>query len=420
MKFKIILDSIKSRKGWVLIAVFSALIIVIIISIFTGYGSYFVNIYPQLPVNPKGISLKCNYAGKNIEVKTVLNANVNNYYHYNTLKRSYIKKNDFSKIVYFNPQDNSIKELANKIKSVGSSNGLNNDQILELTTCFIQNIPYDEDKAKIVLSNKNISDYDLVQFPYETLYKNKGICTDKTYLGSMLLKELGYGTGILIFPEKKHMALGINTPSGYSDFNSKYAIIELTNTGFMPGDIPYEISNNNGKPSLMMNNLNNISSKDDPSKMEMDLNKMIKAPTLIAEINNGKLYNRIVIIKDLRKKIIQNILDLSTKKITLNSAYNELQRRNTAQLSAYSYYLSILPTTVSCGYSYGYLLYSYPRYICDTVPNPQKNFAYNSYIYDLESYNNQVDYYNNLINDYNVTLERIRGDIRQYQSYRYN
>jgi hypothetical protein len=401
-------------------------------AVLSGTASAVVNIYPQVHIGQKTNSLTCKYAGKDLSVTVPLYANINNYYRSNGKKQGLIEQGDFSKYVYHNPSDDTLHKLATDIQSVGAANNLNDDQILELTTCFIQNIPYDDARGTQVLETTgNISSQE--QYPYETLYKNSGICTDKTYLGNALLGELGYGSAIFIFPDAEHVALGVSVPSGYTTFGSSYAIMELTTPGFAPGQIPSEVDANDGRPSATINKLSDLSAKDNPAALDFDVTKSINAPTLVIDVHAGKQYSRIVAVKNLENKIKSGVTSLSYKKSILESAYNEAERRDRAQESAYTTYLLTSSTKYDCGYKYDYSYsynysflsspYSYSspyKYSCEYVSNPQKDYAYSSYTYALSSYNSQVAYYNTLVNDYNQSLATIKSDINTYQQYQYN
>lgn len=402
--------------------------LIVAVSHLLSYAHFLADIYPVVKLGDKETVLKCNYAGKDLNVSIQLNKNVENYYRYKSQKQQYLKEGDFSRFVYSNKRDKTISVLAGKVRTLAHDNGLNNDQILELATCFVQNIPYDDARAAKVLSTSNAANYQSEQFPYETLFKNSGICTDKTYLGSLLLKELGFGTGILVFPEDNHVALGISVPTGYTDFSSKYAMMELTQTGFAPGSLPSGIDDNNGKPSYTLTKLSDLNETSDPSSIDLNFTQKIAAPTLVIDVNQGQAYERIVPVKNLENKILNGADVLAQKKANLSSAYSELRRRDRVQESAYSYYLSVPDTKLDCGYHYSYSYnyfsspyYSSPyQYSCETVTNPSKGFAYSSYTGALGSYNNQVSFYNRLVNDYNFSLSVIKKDINNYLSYSYN
>jgi hypothetical protein len=64
--------------------------------------------------------------------------------------------------------------------------------------------------------------------PYEVLYENKGVCSEKSLLMVYLLRELGYGVVLYEFSSQNHMAVGIKSPVQYSYKNLGYAFIEST------------------------------------------------------------------------------------------------------------------------------------------------------------------------------------------------
>ena len=115
--------------------------------------------------------------------------------------------------------DNSIKNLVNEAKKTG----LENDQLLEYLVSMVQYIPYDFAKVSQSITNSN------PYYPYETLYLNKGVCSDKTFLALLIARQLGYGSAILDFPEANHSALAISCEKEYSLNNSGYCFVETTN-----------------------------------------------------------------------------------------------------------------------------------------------------------------------------------------------
>ncbi|MDD3083790.1 MAG: hypothetical protein PHP82_02095, partial [Candidatus ainarchaeum sp.] len=94
-----------------------------------------------------------------------------------------------------------------------------NDKV-RLIVNLVQQIPYDY----------SASDYqvDIGKYPYEVLYKNKGVCGEKAPLLIYFLKELGYGTAYLSFEQEKHAVTGIKCPSQYDYKDSGYCFIEST------------------------------------------------------------------------------------------------------------------------------------------------------------------------------------------------
>ena len=132
--------------------------------------------------------------------------------------------------------DDSLDKLIAGLREIARNNNWSNDELLEFSLALIQYIPYDS--AKVSEDNANSNPY----FPYETLYLNKGVCSDKTFLAVSLLRKLGYGAAILDFPEINHSALGLACPKEYSLDDSGYCYVETTNY-FPLGVIPRSINN---------------------------------------------------------------------------------------------------------------------------------------------------------------------------------
>jgi hypothetical protein len=434
-KLKVVSKYIKPVRRWIADKpfIFWPIVASLVLSIFlglwiTGYISYFINVTPPLKLGVKTNNLYCNYGGEEISTSIVTYTNYKNYYRYNRKKVGQVEKGNYSTFVYQNISDPTVTELAGKVFKISRDHNFSNDQALELATCFIQNIPYDQARGSKVLNPHGVGNISREeQFPYETLYMNSGICTDKTYLGALLLKEMGYGTAIFIFPDKSHMSLAIRTPEGYTDFNSKYSMMELTSTGWAPGVIP-EGFNDNGQPSKTIKTINDINVADNPENIDIKKPTYIDAPTLVIELNNGGEYQRIVPIKNLANKIYDELDALLAQKQTLSLSYQELQHREKAQANAYSYYLGVSSTKLDCGfkynYSYNYFSYSYYNspytYRCDTISNPEKSYAYSSYSYAFASYKIQVNYYNSLLVKFNSKLATFRSDVTQFEGYVYN
>jgi hypothetical protein len=129
--------------------------------------------------------------------------------------------------------DTAVTDLVNSLKELAKNNNWSEDELAESALALVQYIPYDQAKVDSGLTNP--------YYPYETLYLNKGICSDKTFLALSILKKLGYGTAILDFPDINHSAIGIACPVEYSLANSGYCYGETTNY-FPIGVIPNSIN----------------------------------------------------------------------------------------------------------------------------------------------------------------------------------
>ena len=140
--------------------------------------------------------------------------------------------------LFFNvkPGDASLDDLMTKVKAMAANHNWSNDETAEFALALVQFIPYDN--AKLAAgNNRNNNPY----YPYETLYLDRGVCSDKTFLAVALLRRLGYGAAILDFPEKNHSAAGIACPAADSLSGSGYCYVETTNY-FPFGAVPQSIS----------------------------------------------------------------------------------------------------------------------------------------------------------------------------------
>lgn len=135
--------------------------------------------------------------------------------------------------------DDTVPILAEKLRALGEKNKLDENQLVELVATFVQTIPYDQGKLDRRTSGQN-GVTEKITYPYEVLYENTGVCQDKSYLAYGLLKALGYGVAIFLFPnpEDNHMAVGVECPLEYSNYASGYCFLETTSLGNKIGMIP--------------------------------------------------------------------------------------------------------------------------------------------------------------------------------------
>lgn len=99
-----------------------------------------------------------------------------------------------------------------------------------------------DDRARIAVSLVQHLDYDDaraaepyygVRYPYETLYLERGVCSDKSVLLAALLGELGFGVALFQFDAENHMAVGLLCPAGYDHRGTGYAFVESTAPSIM-------------------------------------------------------------------------------------------------------------------------------------------------------------------------------------------
>jgi hypothetical protein len=347
-----------------------------------------LGIYRSFPAqtSPKTVSLTCNYHGKDLTVSETLYASIDKYYQSEPKKKIAYYTNKNKDFVFSYKEDDTIAELTGKIEKIGAENSLNADQTLDLAACFLQSIPYDSPKAAKVLDPGSVkySYSELVpRYPYETLYDFTGICTDKSYLGAAIFKEMGYKTSLLEFDTDKHLSIGLGVPAGYGELGTNYAIMELTGEGFLTGDIP--VIKNTGFAENTIGNLPPISNENVQTAEEN--NKLSKA-TGVDEISSGKDYTRITERTALMDKINSLKQQLEEQRAQVLTGKDKLDAAE-SQLKSYENNYKSNPSRVS----------------------------YNQYLNAYNSYQIAYNYANSLINAYNSLVGKYNDLIEEYKNY---
>ena len=117
-------------------------------------------------------------------------------------------------------QDDFYRTLAGGFKNLKDSNGLSDDEYLELITTFVQSLKYE-----------TLTD-NPAKFPIETVVDGSGDCDDKSLLLAGLLSREGYRVALMSFGPEAHMAVGV-AADDYLYKNTGYTYIETTNISFI-------------------------------------------------------------------------------------------------------------------------------------------------------------------------------------------
>lgn len=197
--------------------------------------------FPSRLENPKTVNFAWSYKGKEYSIEETLYGNVDAYYKEHPVKALYETDSEAEYYENFSlnlesENDTTIDDVVNDIKSEGIKNNLSEDEILELVISFVQDIPYDDKKYSMMVSEGGNVEDSWTRFPYEVLYDNTGICTDKSILTVAMVNKLNYGTALFGFDDKEHMVPAIQCTQGYSSYDSGYCYTEVTNVGFKIGD----------------------------------------------------------------------------------------------------------------------------------------------------------------------------------------
>ena len=333
---------------------------------------------PVTPVNaPNSFTFK--YQGNNYEITQDLTFALYQLYKNSPKVYTYTSDNEPANLreafygIFFQlkPGDKSIDELAAKLRTIATNNDWSDDQLAEFTLAFVQAIPYDHTKLA-ASHNRNTDPY----YPYETLYLDRGVCSDKTFLAVALLRKLGYGAAILDFPDRNHSAVGVACPVADSINGSGYCYGETTN--FFPlGVIPQSISSGQAQSADEFSNLFDPSGLGKIEIYQKTGGKIYRGMTAVkAEVNALKaakddLAVRQDEIASLATSTKAMETNLSAKKAEMDSYYNN------GQIAQYN---SLVP-------AYNSLVSQY-------------NTALKNYQTKISDYNQKVNDFNQAVNDF--------------------
>jgi hypothetical protein len=104
---------------------------------------------------------------------------------------------------------------------------------VRIAISLVQNIPFGSSDKVLRLGKIPIT---YQRYPYEVLYDNEGICSEKSELLFFLLKQMGYGTASLYYVKENHEVVGIKCPVGKSVLNSGYCFVETTGPSILGDD----------------------------------------------------------------------------------------------------------------------------------------------------------------------------------------
>lgn len=266
-------------------------------------------------------------------------------------------------------EDQETGGILSDLKQQASALGLSSDQTAAFVLSFIQYIPYDQ--AKLAAGN------DTPYYPFETLYLEKGVCADKTFLAVLWLRSLGYGAAILDFPDSNHSAAGIACPVADSLTSSGYCYLETTNY-FPVGVVPPSI--NNGQAAVDVNDLDNLFDASRLGRMD------------IKQKSTGKIYQGVSLVKAEASAIKDDQANLQILKTSLETQEADLKTSYQALKQQESELLAYKSSGDISTYN-------------QLVP------AYNQAI---TVYQAQADSYNQAVVDYNQAANSFNERYRQF------
>ncbi|RJQ21161.1 hypothetical protein C4580_02865 [Candidatus Woesearchaeota archaeon] len=113
-----------------------------------------------------------------------------------------------------------FNELITYLNKTKQEKKFSNDDFADFVITFVQTLPYDY----AGLENPNRQ----VRYPYQTLFDQTGVCSDKTLLAAKILARFGYGVALFLFDDENHMSLGLQCPKIDSSYLSGYCYVETT------------------------------------------------------------------------------------------------------------------------------------------------------------------------------------------------
>lgn len=239
------------------------------------------------------------------------------YSYYEGQEPADIRNSFYGLFLKLRSDDNQTNSILTTLRRQAADLAFSADDTAAFIMAFIQYLPYDHEK---IAAGNNVPYY-----PFETLYLQKGVCADKTFLAVLWLRSLGYGAAVLDFPESNHSAAGIACPLADSLVGSGYCYIETTNY-FPIGVVPPTITN--GQAANSADNVENLFNADRLGSLE------------IKQKSQGKLYQGVAIVKAEAAGIKSDHQALDSKKaaldvqqVALDASYQELKQQESALLA---------------------------------------------------------------------------------------
>lgn len=287
-----------------------------------------------------------------------------------TVPESTLRNSFYALFFNIKPGDTSLDDLIFKLKATALSNGWTNDETVEFTLALVQFIPYDHAKLSAG-NNRNTNPY----YPYETLYLDRGVCSDKTFLAVSLLRKLGYGAAILDFPAANHSAVGIACPVDQSLNGSGYCYGETTNY-FPLGVVPPSLSA--GQAQTGVDEFTGLFDAAHLGTME------------IYQKTSGQLYYGVPATR-------AKVASLKASKDYLN-AQDPILSAQDAALKTQEAEISSLKAQMDAYYNNGQI----SQYNSLVAPY---NSAVDKYNSDLNIYKAAINDYNQKVNDFNIAVK---------------
>lgn len=341
--------------------------------------------FPELR-DPKEVDYNWSYKKKDYSIKLTLHKSVYDFYRSSPKEYTYYgelpenwEEDYYGMFLSGNPVDRTVTDLAKNFKDLASKNRLSDDQMVEMIVAFVQSIPYDNAKAKLIEAGSNeIKPI----YPYELLFENQGVCSDKSFLLTAVLRELGYGTVLFEFKDEKHIAVGIQCPKELSTYDSSFCYAETTQPGHKIGVVPDLEADNNIALAKK-----EIGSLDQETQQQANIKKL--GAVRLFQQKEGKIYGGI-------NYTIKTIERINTLEADVAALKNELLPIK-AQLEKEEKEVEEMESEMN-NFKKNKNYESYNKMV------PQYNKFLGDYRKATNDYNKKVTTYNQKVNEYNKLI----------------
>jgi len=279
-----------------------------------------------------------------------------------------------------NQKDQTISQLVTNLRELGSRHKLNDDQIVELAVAFVQAIAYDDSKANNILAKTG---EEKMLYPFETLFEQKGVCSDKSLLTIAILREMGYGVAIFAYESENHMAVGVQCPKVDSTYGSGYCYIETTSKGHKIGFIP-QIDARSSK-TVEVAELATFEQENQQQANLQELGKMTMHQATV-----GKQYTGIAVNKKIKVELDDLKVQMRNLKTQLARQKNKINQE-ISQLEAQKKQIAELSSVLNPG--------KYSRSVSEY------NDLLSEYKKNLKNYNQAIELYNQTVARYNKLIK---------------
>jgi hypothetical protein len=341
--------------------------------------------FPELK-QPVSKTYSWSYKNQKYQLSLVLDKAAYEYYHTLPKEYSYIgslptnwENQYYGMFLAQNSSDNTINDVTEKLGELGRKSSLDDNQLVELVLSFVQSITYDDSKANNILAKKG---NETMQYSYETLFVQSGVCSDKSLLAYSILKKMGYGVEILAFEQDNHMAIAIQCPASYANYKDGYCYAETTSVGNKIGIIPSFDKNSN--KTVDISQLANFDSND-----QQQLNIAELGVVTEYQKSRGREYTGII-----ETKKIENEIQKSSATIASLMVSNKNQK---AQVDNEEAALNSLKSMLE-NYKKSGKIDKYNENV------PKYNSMLEKYKKDVENFNKNVSLYNKTVARYNELI----------------